>query len=400
MIYQNYFDRPYFLNWLWQWKDKDMIKVVTGIRRCGKSVLLKLHQKKLLESRVRPERIISVDFEDPDFEFLKTVQDVWAYLKERIDVSEKNYVFLDEVQRIPEFEKLVDGLFVRKYIDVYITGSNAYMLSGELATFLSGRYVEIKLHPLSFKEYFDAAEETDYMRCYNKYITTGGFPYLLSFGNDKGMIHDYLAGIYNTILMKDIVARKGLRDTSVLERVIRFVFDNIGNLANASNISNSLTSAGSKTTYNTVEAYLSALCETFMIYHVNRYDVKGKDILKSGGKYYIADLGLRNFLLGGTGDEGRILENIVYLELLRRNRNVYIGKVGSAEVDFVTRDGDDIRYYQVALTVRTSGTLERELASLKAIRDNHPKYLLTLDNAPQISHDGIEQIFVLDWLLS
>jgi predicted AAA+ superfamily ATPase len=394
-------DRPSLLNWLLSWRDKDMIKVVTGIRRCGKSTLFELYQKKLLESGVKKEQIISINFEDNDFADLETWRDVWEYLKKRINSKQKNYIFLDEVQRISEFEKLVDGLYVKKYSDVYITGSNAYMLSGELATFLSGRYVELRMQPLSFKEYVNGAGSAASIETqYKNYLRFSSFPYALTLEGNEKMTYDYLSGIYNTILMKDILARKGYKDVAILERVVRYLFDNIGNLTSIRKIKDTLVSSGCSISYNTVESYITALCETFLLYQVGRYDVKGREYLKTGAKYYVADIGLRYFLLGNKGgDLGHILENIVYLELVRRSRNVSVGKVDRQEVDFITQDGNTICYYQVSLSVRDENTLKRELAPLEAIRDSNPKYLLTLDQDPPVNHNGIQQICVFDFLL-
>jgi len=394
-------DRPEFLKWLWQWKDKNIIKVVTGIRRCGKSTLFDLFQEQLLASGIRQGQIIAINFEDHDFDFLRSHTDVWNYLKKRINPKKKNYIFLDEIQRIPEFERVVDGLYVKKYIDVYITGSNAFMLSSDLATFLSGRYVENKMMPLSFQEYLAAvgAEEASEAH-YRDYLQFSSFPYAVSLNRDPKMVREYLSGIYTTIVMKDIIVRKGFKDSAVFERVVRYLLDNIGNLTSVRKISDTLTSSGNKTSYHTIDGYVEALCESYLIYQVNRYDVKGREYLKTGHKYYLADLGLRYYLLGNKGqDEGHILENIVYLELLRRWQNVYIGKVGKQEVDFITQNGDETRYYQVAATVRDPATLNRELAPLLAIRDHHPKVLITLDHALPASHDGIRQISAFDFLL-
>jgi len=393
--------RPRYLEWLLKWRNKDMVKVVTGIRRCGKSTLLALYQKRLIETGVNPGQIISINFEDNDYADLTTRQEVWTFLKRRLAPKRKNYVFLDEVQRIPEFEKLVDGLYVKKNADVYITGSNAYLLSGELATFLSGRYVEIRMQPLSFAEYASAVGgSVSYETLYRNYLRFSSFPYARMLGSDTGMIHDYLSGLYNTILVKDVLTRKGIKDVAVLERITRYLFDNIGNLTSIRKVADTLVSSGCKVSYNTVENYITALCETFLLYQARRFDVKGRDYLKTGAKYYVADIGLRFFLLGSKGeDAGHILENIVYLELLRRCRTVSVGKVDRQEVDFITQDGSDVRYYQVALSVRDGNTLRRELAPLQAIRDNHPKYVLTLDQDLESNHDGIRRLCVFAFLM-
>lgn len=394
-------NRPYFLDWLWSWKDKKMIKVVTGIRRCGKSTLFELYQAQLLASGIKPEQIISLNFEDPDVGEFQSYREVWDLLTPRLKQEGRCYIFLDEVQRVPEFEKLVDGLFAKKHTDIYITGSNAYFLSGELATFLSGRYVEIKMQPLSFREYVEAqGPGEDRETHYKNYLRYSSFPYTLSLGQDLRQIRDYLSGLYNTILLKDVMLRKGFKDTALLERVTRFLFDNIGSMTSIHKIAATLSSSGMKTTPQTIDNYVHALCDTFLLYQVKRYDIKGREYLKTNAKYYLADIGLRYFLLGGKGgDQGHILENSVFLELLRRSGNVHVGKVGEREVDFMTQEGDQITYYQVALSVRDEGVLQRELAPLQEIHDHHPKFLLTLDNDPEMSHNGIRQRYVLDFLM-
>lgn len=313
-----------------------------------------------------------------------------------------NYIFLDEVQRVRDFQKAVDALFIRKNCDVYITGSNAWLLSGELATLLSGRYVEIKMLPLSFKEFVSAhGEAGNPERLYQDYIHNSSFPYALELGRPRD-IRQYLEGIYDSIVLKDIVARKRISDVDMLKSVTRFLFDNIGNLCSTKKIADTMTSAGRKITVHTVENYLGALTESFIFYKVGRYDIKGKQYLKTGDKYYAADLGLRYSVLGNKkADDGHILENIVYLELLRRGYEIHIGKVGAWEVDFIAMGEEGEEYYQVAYTVRDGdgSSLERELAPLDAIRDHNPKYLLTMDYGPVVSHNGIKQMYVLDWLL-
>ena len=395
-------DRPYYLDWLERWRDRDVIKAVTGLRRCGKSTLFQLFRQKLLASGVAENQIVSLNFEDTELDRLQTRADVQTYLKPRLLAGRTTYVFLDEVQRIPQFERLVDGLFVKKNVDVYITGSNAYMLSGELATYLSGRYVEIQMSPLSFSEYVRGVGAVGgYLEHYRDYLRFSSFPYTVSLNKDASLVQDYLAGIVNTVLLKDIVARKGIRDLPLLERVVRFIFDNIGNLTSMRKIADTLASSGAKIAQHTLESYAGALCEAFLIYRAGRYDIKGRELLRTGHKFYAADIGLRHYLLGGRGgDDGRILENIVFLELKRRSREVFIGKAGTSEVDFVTRAGDAICYYQVASSVTDPATLARELAPLAAIKDHHPKILLTLDYTLPASHHGIRQLNALDWLLA
>jgi len=391
--------RPEYLNVLISFKDKDLIKVVSGIRRCGKSTLFELYQNYLLENGVDKSQIISINFEEGNYADLTDSKELYNLVNEQLNPDKKNYVFLDEVQRVHEFEKACDSLYVKKNVDLYITGSNAYLLSGELATLLSGRYVEIKMMPLSFKEYISAVGDTDLQKKYNNYITNSSFPYTLELKTKKE-IQAYLDGVYNSVVLKDIVARKKIADVSMLDSVIKFIFDNIGNLTSSTKIADTATSKGRKMSVNTVENYLSALIESFMIYKVERYDIKGKQYLGSGHKYYVSDLGFRQYLLGDKKvDFGYILENVVYLELIRRGYEVYIGKINDVEVDFIAIGDNGTEYYQVAFTAIEDETLERELKPLDAIKDHNPKYLLTMDVVPKVSHNGIKQINVLDWLL-
>lgn len=394
--------RTEYLENLIDFRDKQLIKVVTGIRRCGKSTLFELYQAYLQENGVAPEQIISFNLEDGDYAEIENSKDLFELVKVRLLPDKMNYIFLDEVQRVSDFQKAVDSLFIKKNCDVYITGSNAYLLSGELATLLSGRYVEIKMLPLSFKEYVSAfPQDSNIDRLYQNYIHNSSFPYTLELERQKD-IRQYLDGIYDSIVLKDIVARKRFPDISMLQSVVRFLFDNIGNLCSTKKIADTMTSAGRKIAVHTVESYLSALTDSFIFYRVGRYDVKGKQYLKTGDKYYAADIGLRYNVLGTKkADEGHILENVVYLELLRRGYEVYIGKVGAAEVDFIAIGPEGEEYYQVAYTVIDADgkTLERELAPLDAISDHNPKFLLTMDYGPLTSHNGIKQIHVLDWLL-
>ena len=392
--------RPEYLSELISFRDKQLIKVVTGIRRCGKSTLFELYCDYLKNEGVADKQIISINLEDADFHEIKEYMQLYDYVKERLVSDKKNYVFLDEVQNVHEFQKACDSLFIKKNVDLYITGSNAYLLSGELATLLSGRYVEIKMLPLSFKEYVSAlGDTTDLSRKYTGYITNSSFPYVLELAKKKD-IQMYLDGIYTSIVLKDIVTRKKIGDVAMLESIIRFMFDNIGNPVSATKIANALTSSGRKMSVNTVESYLSALVDSFVLYKVTRYDIKGKQYLATGGKYYLADVGLRYYLLGSKkADRGHILENVVYLELLRRGYEVHIGKVGSTEVDFIAIGEEGEEYYQVAYSVQDDATLERELKPLESISDHNPKYLLTMDADPFTSHNGIRQINALDWLL-
>ena len=394
--------RPVYMEQLISFREKQIIKVITGIRRCGKSTLFDLYCDYLRNDGVGEGQIIRINLEDPDYHDIRDYMQLFNLVKERLSAGKMNYIFLDEVQAVPDFQKAVDGLFIRPNCDVYITGSNAYMLSGELATLLSGRYVEIKMLPLSFKEYVSAlGDESDLQIKYQHYIRNGSFPYILQLSGRRD-IHAYLEGIYTSIVLKDIVARYRISDAGMLDSVIRFMFDNIGNLCSATKIANTMTSNGRKISAPTVENYLSALVGSFILYRVGRYDLKGKQYLTTGNKYYLSDIGLRYYLLGtGKVDLGHILENIVYLELLRRGYEIHIGKVGSAEVDFVAINDEGEEYYQVAYTVNDADgkTLARELAPLESIRDHNPKYLITMDFVPLTSHNGIRQINALEWLM-
>ena len=393
-------ERNEYLESLISFKDKNLIKVVTGIRRCGKSTMFELFQAYLKENGIGEEQIITVNLEDGDYRSIRTSEKLYQYVQSKLIESNKNYVFLDEVQQVENFQEAVDWLYVKKNVDLYITGSNAFLLSGELATLLSGRYVEIKMLPLSFKEYVSAYPgNTNTGALYMNYLQNSSFPGTLELTR-KQDIRVYLEGIYNTILIKDIVTRKKISDPSMLQSVVEFMFDNIGNMCSSTKIANAMTSSGRKISVPTVENYLSALCDSFILYKAGRYDIKGKQYLATGAKYYVADIGLRYFILGTKqADMGHILENIVYLELIRRGYEVHIGKVGDAEVDFIAIGAEGEEYYQVSQSVLEEQTLKRELSSLDAIKDHNPKYLLTMDYTPMTSYNGIKQINVLDWLL-
>lgn len=395
-------NREEYLNELIRWKDKDLIKVVTGIRRCGKSTLFDLFIDYLKMSGVKSNQIIYINLEDADYDF-KDYKELYHFINEKIISEDNFYVFLDEVQNVPGFQRAVDSLYIKKNVDVYITGSNAYLLSGELATLLSGRYIEIKMLPLSFKEYISAFDNNNYQQLFLDYMRNGGMPgninILKSNVND---LDKYLDGIFSTIVYKDIMARNNITDKLLLESVIKYIFDSIGSPISIKKISDTLTSKGISTSNHTVENYITALLESFLVYKAERFDVKGKNLLARDYKYYVVDSGLRSYLLGKKADSdmGHILENIVYLELLRRGYKVYVGKVDDLEVDFVAENRDGLRYYQVALTVRDEKVLERELRSLQKTGDHYPKTLLTLDMDLETDYDGIKKINVVDWLLS
>ena len=397
-------ERTEYLEQLKAFKDKDLIKVVTGIRRCGKSTLFDLFIDYLKKMGVKDEQIIKINLEDPDYNFVN-YKDFYDFVNGKITKDKKYYVFLDEVQTVPLFQKAVDGLYIKKNVDVYITGSNAYLLSGELATLLSGRYVEIKMLPLSFKEYlsnFDNKEKSRY-EYFLDYMKIGGMPGNLSIiRDDVNRLDMYLEGIFTTVVYKDIMARNNISDKMLIESILKFIFDSIGSPISTKRISDTLTSKGLSTSNHTVENYISAFLDSYLIYKAERFDVKGKNLLVRDYKYYVVDQGLRSYLLGKRADSdmGHILENIVYLELLRRGYTVYVGKVDDLEIDFVAQNRDGLRYYQVALSVRDERVLERELRSLQRTGDHYPKYLLTLDMDLKADYEGITKISVVDWLLN
>ena len=392
--------RPNYLDELKKFKDKELIKVVTGIRRCGKSTLLEMYKDYLIDTGVEKEQIISINLEDLKYNFIKDYMDLYNYINGKLKDDKKNYVFIDEIQIITNFQKVADSLYINKNVDLYITGSNACFLSSELATLLSGRYVEIKMLPLSFKEYKEAINIDDLEEVYKKYISLGSFPYTLQLEEDE--ISRYLGSLYNDVIIKDVMIRKNISDETMLKSVANFALDNIGNILSINNIANTMKSAGRAINVRTVERYLEGFTESFFLYKASRYDIKGKQYLKTGEKYYVSDLGLRYFMLGRKlGDRGHILENIVYLELLRRGYDVYIGKVDDYEVDFVAIDSNGKRYIQVCETLKDNENkiLTRELNSLQKINDNYEKMILTMDNIPVSNEEGIIVKSVLDWLL-
>lgn len=391
-------ERKEYLEKLKKWKDKDLIKVITGIRRCGKSTLFELYINYLKSIGIESSHIIFINFEDPDNE-LSNYKDLYKSVKEKIKDEQQYYVFLDEIQNVPEFQKAVDGLYIIKNVDVYITGSNAYLLSGELATLLTGRYIEIKMYPLSFKEYLNYCGKDADEKTYLSYINRSSFPYALKL-EEESEIDDYLDALYNTIIVKDIAQRKKIADTSMLRTVAKFMFNNIGNCLSIKKIADTLTSDGRSISVHTVESYLDSLVESYVFNKVPRFDVKGKQYLQSGEKYYATDVTMRYALLGRRNiDAGHILENIVYLELIRRGYKVYIGKTGEKEIDFVAENKEGFTYFQVAYTAREKATLERELTPLQEINDHYPKYILTMDIDPIADYNGIKKINVLDWLV-
>lgn len=401
-------DRNEYLNFLINSKDKQIIKVVSGIRRCGKSTLFEIYKGYLLEKGVMEQQIISINFEDIEYEHIDDYRKLYEYIKPLIIKDKMNYIFLDEIQHVEKFEKAVDSLFIKNNLDIYITGSNAWFMSGELATLLSGRYIELRMLPLSFKEYcsgYDQYGENRHKPIYQKYLSYiehSSFPYTLEYDENKNAkeIREYLRGIYSSVLLKDIVARYKISDVLMLESVVKFVFDNIGNILSLNKIANTMTSLGRKIDVKTVEKYLRGLMESLIVYQSKRYNIKGKNYLSTLEKYYVVDIGLRYMLLGKKSvDVGHILENVVYLELIRRGYEVYVGQVNDCEVDFVAMNVEGITYFQVAATVRDETTLKRELKSLQSIPDHYPKIILTLDEDPEADYNGIKKINVLKWLL-
>lgn len=397
-------NRDEYLSFLKRHRDRPVIKVISGVRRCGKSTLFEIYRDYLIEEGVQPHQIIMINLEDIEHEELQEYHALYNYVNDRLYKDQKMYVFIDEVQCCEQFEKAIDSLYIKKNVDLYITGSNAYFMSGELATLLSGRYVEIKILPLSFQEFVEGKRiernKEALKGCFQEYLKTGGFPYLLNVDNEQSK-KEYLQGIYHSILIKDIIARYKITDILMLESVVKFLFHNIGNRLSMNNIANTMTSMGRKIDYRMVEKYVFALQESLMIDHVKRYNITGKQLLATQGKYYLVDIALRSLLVSSRqSDLGHLLENIVYLELKRRGYDVYIGQMQTQEVDFVGIKDGKTEYFQVSATVMESTTLERELSSLTKIKDHYPKYLLTLDDyIEEADYNGIQQKNVITWLL-
>ena len=391
-------ERKGYFEQLSVWREKEVIKVVTGVRRCGKSTLFSLYIEQLKRDNITDDQIILINLEDEDNAELLDYKKLHEYVKTRICKDKWTYLFIDEIQNCKDYEKAVSSLYLKKKLDIYITGSNAYILSGELATKLTGRYIQIDMLPFSFVEFNKAIRIIDKRDCFNRYINQGAFPYTINF--DNSLSHSqYLEGIYNTIMVKDIMHRKGLNDISLLKSIALFLASNIGSPVSAKKIADTLTSSGRPTGSATIDTYLEALSDSYLFYKVKRYDIKGKMHLKTESKYYICDTGLRNIILGiSNKDIGHIIENIVFLELLRRGYKINIGKTGrSTEVDFIAIRNMQTEYYQVSASVLDQNTLDRELSSLWQIKDNYPKFLLTLDDY-SIDYDGIKQINLIDWL--
>ncbi len=394
-------ERKEYIDFLIRHRDRDVIKVVSGVRRAGKSTLFELYKRYLLANGVTAEQIISINFEDLQYEDLQDYRALHKYVSGKLLPDRMNYIFLDEIQHVEKFEKAVDSLFIKENTDIYLTGSNAYFMSGELATFLSGRYVELRMLPLSFSEYATALPDNMSLQAkYNSYVTDGSFPYIIRLDGRKEDIREYLSGIYNTIIVKDILTRLQVRDIKMLSSIVKYVFANVGSLLSPGKIANAMTSAGRKIDPKTVERYLQGLQDSLIIYQANRYDVRGKELLKVHAKYYVVDMALRSSITGNLGrDMGHILENIVYLELVRRGYKVYVGDIPGGEIDFVAEKNGSLAYFQVALSTLSEDVLERELKPLQMLNDNYPKYLLTMDEYDmEADFAGIRKLNVLQWL--
>lgn len=391
--------RPEYLQALRRWKDKQIIKVITGIRRCGKSTLMELFQTELRQNGVSEKQIISINLEDFANLELRDPMKLHTYILEHAG-TEKAYIFLDEIQNVKDFPPMIDSLFLRKNLDLYLTGSNAYMLSGELATHLSGRYVTIDMLPLSFAEYVTWTGSTaDLSGKYRRYLETS-FPYATELDGDRKAIEEYLSGIYHTVILKDVLGRLKNADPMMLESVLRFVYSSTGSPISTKKIADTMISDGRRLDVRTVEKYLTAFMDSYIVYQARRYDIRGRQYLKTLEKYYAVDIGLRYFLLGGRyADTGHILENVIYLELLRRGYDVYVGKLDELEVNFVAVNQTGTLYVQVAATVRDEATLQRELRPLQKIRDSYPKLILTLDDDPPADYEGIRRVNALEWLI-
>ena len=399
-----------YLNELNKWKHEKVIKVVTGLRRCGKSTLLTMFQEDLLKSGVAQEQIIAINFEMLEFEELKDYKRLYLYLTDRLQPGKMNYIFLDEIQMVPDYQKAVDSLYVKDNVDLYITGSNAWLLSGELATLLSGRYVEINMLPLSFREYCEIKGSGNQDVLLASYLRYGGLPYVAGLENVEDKIDTYLEGIYNTIIVKDIELRQQRResdpnkrkviDLALLRNIASFLANSVGCPVSIKSIADYLVSSGRRVSQNTVDDYVDALIEPYLFYPVERYDLSGKRLLKQNRKLYIVDLGIRRHLLAKRNyDLGLSLENVVFLELLRRGYTVNVGKAGQAEIDFIARRGDRLHYFQVSASLTDENTFAREITPLRSVQDNYPKTILTLDRFTLGNYEGIEVIHAADWLI-
>ena len=401
--------RKEFLNELIKWKNEKVIKVITGMRRAGKSTLLMQYQDYLRQSRVEENRIVSINFEELEYEELCDYRKLYDYIKDRLIEGKTTYIFLDEIQKVKDFEKVIDSIYVKSGTDIYITGSNAYFLSGNLATYLTGRYVEILVLPFSFKEYKEVVDK-DNEGAFSDYMKYGGLPFLTLMEKDIDKAYTYLEGIYNTVIVKDIEDRINLQitdsdkrkiyDISLLKLIAKYLASVVGSPVSVRSITNYIVSSGRKVSQNTVSDYVEALKEAFIFYEVSRFDIVGKQILSSNKKYYIVDLGLRNYILPRKSyDLGFSVENIVYFELLRRGYNVNIGKQDKEEVDFIAVKNGIITYIQVTADMTAKETFEREIRPLNMIKDNYKKIILTLDKFTLGDYAGIQVKNLIEWLL-
>lgn len=397
--------RKEYLDWLCCWQDKQIIKVVSGVRRCGKSTMFTLFKQNLLKRGIDEKQIISINFEAMEFEALRDYHTLYQYINDHLQQDCKNYIFLDEVQHCMEYQKAVDSLFIKDNCDIYLTGSNAYFMSGELATVLSGRYVELKMLPLSFKEFVSsfAPENVDIsiQEKFNLYLNYGSFPFLARYNSFDSDAYNYLRDVYNTIILNDIVKRLKITDVNALDKVTKFIADNIGNIVSINKIANTLKSGGKSIDNKTVEKYLQGLVDALFLYKASRFNIKGKQLLTNMPKYYIVDIGMRNILIRNKeSDIGHIIENLAYLELMRRGYDVYVGDIDKGEVDFVAIKNNQTEYYQISATTLNPDTLARELAPLQSVQDNYPKYLLTLDELfGEANYNGIQKKNLIKWLL-
>ncbi len=401
-------DRNMYLSKLIQWKDKQVVKVVTGMRRCGKSTLLLQYKEWLLNNDVLDSQIIYINFEELENEYLLEYNKLYSYIKNRLIEDKICYIFLDETQKVKDFEKVVNSLYVKKNVDIYLTGSNAYMLSSDLATYLSGRYVKLNVLPLSFAEYL-SVNESNIDNAFAQYLRFGGLPYVTNIQNID-MINDYIEGIYNTVIIKDIEERqnrkekdnnkRNVNDISLLKTITKYLASVVGNPVSIKGITDYLISNNRKVSPNTVSSYVEALIESYIFYQVEPFDLVGKEILKANKKYYIVDLGIRNYLLPRKSyDLGFTLENIVYFELLKRGYKVYVGKLGNKEVDFVCLKDNIFTYFQVTASLSLKETFDREIRPLEMIKDNYEKIILTTDRITLGNYNGIKVINLLDWLV-
>ena len=395
--------RENYLKKLIDAKDTEFIKVITGVRRIGKSTLLLMFKDYLINNGIKNDNIIYINFESAIYDDIKNYKDLYNYIKDKIK-NDKVYVLLDEVQNVESWEKAINSFKVDFDVDIYITGSNAYLLSSELSTLLSGRYIEIKMYPLSFKEYllFNNYDNNNIDDKFNEYLKYGGLPAITLIKKNNELVLSYLNDIYNTIVKKDIIDRNNIKDTALLENIIKYLSNNIGSPISASKISDYLNSnkITTKSNHQTIDNYLNMLEKSFIMYKADRTDIKSKALLKTLGKYYISDTGIRNIILGFRNiNEGHLLENVVYLELLRRGFKVNIGKTNDYEVDFVAENPNTIKYYQVTRTLADEKVKTRELRSLESIDDNYEKTILTMDKTINNDYNGIKVINIIDWLL-